>query len=77
MEELNERLAAENTTPEGHHHGSETIPLTTTAPPDADIGQVRAGMLVREAEGKEGYAAEGSLAKDMERERGREEKVGS
>ena len=55
---LDEKLASEDTTPR-----------TTTAPEGAPIEEVRAGMLVRDEKDGEGYAAEGSLAKELERER--------
>lgn len=61
MAELEERLAADDTTP---------IPtMTTTAPEGADIEEVRAGMQVHEGDGPMGYAAEGSLAKELEKEK--------
>ncbi|KAL9009341.1 MAG: hypothetical protein Q9173_005621 [Seirophora scorigena] len=66
MAELDEKLAAENTTPR-----------MTRAPEGADIEEVRAGMQVHEGDRPMGYAAEGSLAKDIEREKAeKEEKVG-
>ncbi|KAI4111180.1 MAG: hypothetical protein LQ345_006851 [Seirophora villosa] len=66
MAELDEKLAAEDTTPR-----------TTTAPEGADIEEVRAGMQVHEGDRPMGYAAEGSLAKEIEREKAeKEEKVG-
>ncbi|KAL8818280.1 MAG: hypothetical protein Q9223_003058 [Gallowayella weberi] len=61
MAELDERLAAEDTTPR------ETT--TTTAPEGADIDEVRAGMQVHEGDGPMGYAASGSLATEMEKEK--------
>ncbi|KAL8945066.1 MAG: hypothetical protein Q9216_000050 [Gyalolechia sp. 2 TL-2023] len=60
MEELDEKLAADDTTPR---------PTTTTAPEGADIEEVRAGMQVHESDGPMGYAAEGSLAKELEKEK--------
>ncbi|KAI4169142.1 MAG: hypothetical protein LQ346_008993 [Caloplaca aetnensis] len=62
MAELDERLAADDTTP-----GQTTT--TTTAPEGADIEEVRAGMQVHEGDGPMGYAAEGSLARELEREK--------
>ncbi|KAL8853477.1 MAG: hypothetical protein Q9221_001636 [Calogaya cf. arnoldii] len=61
MAELDERLAADDTTPRQ---------TTTTAPEGANIDEVRAGMQVHEGDGPMGYAATGSLAKEMEREKG-------
>ncbi|KAL8651111.1 MAG: hypothetical protein Q9226_004849 [Calogaya cf. arnoldii] len=61
MAELDERLAADDTTPRQ---------TTTTAPEGADIDEVRAGMQVHEGDGPMGYAATGSPAKEMEREKG-------
>lgn len=60
MEELDEKLATDDTTPR---------PTTTTAPEGADIEEVRAGMQVHEDDGPMGYAAEGSLAKELEKEK--------
>ncbi|KAL8923872.1 MAG: hypothetical protein Q9172_002925 [Xanthocarpia lactea] len=60
MAELDEKLAADDTTPRQ---------TTTTAPEGADIDEVRAGMQVHGGDGPVGYAAAGSLAKEMERER--------
>lgn len=60
MAELDEKLAADDTTPRQ---------TTTTAPEGADIEEVRAGMQVHEGDGPMGYAAEGSLAKELEREK--------
>ncbi|KAL8654090.1 MAG: hypothetical protein Q9210_001718 [Variospora velana] len=67
MAELDEKLAADDTTPR-----------TTTAPEGADIEEVRAGMQVHEEgeEGQMGYAAGGSLAKELEREREEKEHAG-
>ncbi|KAL8732852.1 MAG: hypothetical protein Q9166_002453 [cf. Caloplaca sp. 2 TL-2023] len=69
MVELDEKLAAEDTTP------TDTNPrvTTTTAPEGADIEEVRAGMQVHEGDGPMGYAASGSLAKEMEKEEKRGE----
>ncbi|KAI4241135.1 MAG: hypothetical protein L6R42_011363 [Xanthoria sp. 1 TBL-2021] len=61
MADLDEKLAADDTTPRQ---------TTTTAPEGADIDEVRAGMQVHEGDGPMGYAASGSLAKEMEREKG-------
>ncbi|KAL8669083.1 MAG: hypothetical protein Q9168_006308 [Polycauliona sp. 1 TL-2023] len=61
MAELNEKLAADDTTPRQ---------TTTTAPEGADIEEVRAGMHIHEGDGPMGYAASGSLAQEMEREKG-------
>ncbi|KAL8768638.1 MAG: hypothetical protein Q9209_005197 [Squamulea sp. 1 TL-2023] len=61
MAELDEKLAADDTTPRQ---------TTTTAPEGADIDEVRAGMQVHEGDGPMGYAASGSLAKEMEKENG-------
>ncbi|KAI4232332.1 MAG: hypothetical protein LQ349_005092 [Xanthoria aureola] len=61
MAELDEKLAADDTTPRQ---------TTTTAPEGADLDEVRAGMQVHEGDGPMGYAASGSLAKEMEREKG-------
>ncbi|KAL8716304.1 MAG: hypothetical protein Q9220_000209 [cf. Caloplaca sp. 1 TL-2023] len=58
MAELSERLAADDTTPR-----------TTTAPEGASIDEVKAGMQIHERDGPAGYAAEGSLAKELEKER--------
>lgn len=70
MEELDERLAAEDTTP-------EDIVKTTTAAEGASIEEVKAGMKVREGgEGTKGYAQEGSLARELG-ERGEGEVKGS
>ncbi|KAL8670353.1 MAG: hypothetical protein Q9224_007677, partial [Gallowayella concinna] len=63
MAELDERLAADDTTPR------QTTRTTTTAPEGADIDEVRAGMQVHEGDGPMGYAASGSLAMDMEKEK--------
>ena len=60
MAELDAKLAADDTTPRQ---------TTTTAPEGADIDEVRAGMQVHEGEGPMGYAASGSLAKEMEKEK--------
>ncbi|KAL9024805.1 MAG: hypothetical protein Q9196_006244 [Gyalolechia fulgens] len=60
MAELDEKLAADDTTPR---------PTTTTAPEGADIEEVRAGMQVHEDDAPMGYAAEGSLAKELEKEK--------
>ncbi|KAL8717796.1 MAG: hypothetical protein Q9225_004993 [Loekoesia sp. 1 TL-2023] len=60
MAELDEKLAADDTTPR---------PMTTTAPEGADIEEVRAGMQVHGGDGPMGYAAEGSLAKELEKEK--------
>ncbi|KAI4170514.1 MAG: hypothetical protein LQ343_004891 [Gyalolechia ehrenbergii] len=60
MEELDEKLAVDDTTPR---------PTTTTAPEGADIEEVRTGMQVHEGDGPMGYAAEGSLAKELGKEK--------
>lgn len=60
MSELEEKLAADDTTPRQ---------TTTTAPEGADIEEVRAGMQVHEGDGPMGYAASGSLAKEMKKEK--------
>ncbi|KAI4253752.1 MAG: hypothetical protein LQ352_003499 [Teloschistes flavicans] len=65
MAELDERLAAEDTTPE-----DVVKTTTTTAPEGASIEEVEAGMQVREGDGQAGYAAQGSLAKELEKEKG-------
>ncbi|KAL9596143.1 MAG: hypothetical protein Q9219_006004 [cf. Caloplaca sp. 3 TL-2023] len=60
MAELDEKLGADDTTPR---------PRTTTAPEGADIEEVKAGMQVHEGDAPMGYAAEGSLAKELEKEK--------
>ncbi|KAL8843325.1 MAG: hypothetical protein Q9170_000183 [Blastenia crenularia] len=60
MAKLDEKLAADDTTPRA---------TTTTAPEGADIEEVRAGMQIHEGDGQMGYAAEGSLAKELEKEK--------
>ena len=61
MTELDEKLAADDTTPRQ---------TTTTAPEGADIDAVRAGMQIQEGNGPMGYAPSGSLAKEKEKEKG-------
>ncbi|KAL8696184.1 MAG: hypothetical protein Q9201_007787, partial [Fulgogasparrea decipioides] len=73
MAELDERLAAEDTTPGGL---PDTAPRTTTAPEGATIEEVRAGMQVHEGDGPMGYAAEGSLARELEKEKREKSKGG-
>ncbi|KAL8724957.1 MAG: hypothetical protein Q9181_006598 [Wetmoreana brouardii] len=73
MAELDERLAAEDTTPGGL---PDTAPRTTTAPEGATIEEVRAGMQVHEGDGPMGYAAEGSLARELEKEKREKNKNG-
>ena len=62
MAQLDEKLAADVT-------DTEPKPTTTTAPEGAGIEEVRAGMQVHEGDGLMGYAAEGSLAKELEKEK--------
>ncbi|KAI4129281.1 MAG: hypothetical protein LQ338_002290 [Usnochroma carphineum] len=68
MAELDEKLAADDTTPR---------PTTTTAPEGADIEEVRAGMQVRDGgdDGPMGYAAQGSLAKQLEKDKRKENAI--